>query len=528
MKTALLSLSLAGLALAGCWDDGRARVWDRDRTVLGPIPLKTQIAYVDSALDRVTFLDLLNDTPVISRMSVGRNAIYAQPSQDRHRLFVITRGEEAVHTGEIDQPPMLWAIDAQHMDATPQGYTIGSPFDRISVSPDNTTAIAYFSAAGPDAAGFFRNPNELAIVDLTQPPSATNPTLRTIRSFGSVPEGIELSPPMTVPGLPDARTFAFILSDNNLTVLDTAHPDRTEISGRLDLGGLPVIPREVVFAPNTASAYVRSDNARDVLQVILVPDTATSPTQNDFRPQLAELGAGGGPTDIAVYDDPSGKRYLLAATPNTSEVVVIDADTAQFRSIPIADPIDRILLFPQGGDEPPHKALFAAIAANQKRVSVLDLDNIADPLTQARLTTIDLDQPVRDVVPVPERDLAMIVHDDARTVLGLLDMTTESTSPLLGVGKLDSYDFSPDGSHLIGATDNVARVGFVALDNLHPTDFRLDDPPARVLSTANAKIFVDHGDDRGHATIIPSADATRDQALVLDGFLLTDILDQEP
>ncbi|HEY6040351.1 MAG TPA: hypothetical protein VIV58_38970, partial [Kofleriaceae bacterium] len=78
MKTFLLSLGVAGV-LAGCWDDGRARVWDRDRTVLGPIPLKTQIAYVDSALDRVTFVDLLNDTPAVSRTSVGRNAIYAQP-----------------------------------------------------------------------------------------------------------------------------------------------------------------------------------------------------------------------------------------------------------------------------------------------------------------------------------------------------------------------------------------------------------------------------------------------------------------
>ena len=516
------------LLLVGCWDDSRARVWDRDRTVLGPIPLKTQIAYVDSALDRVTFLDLANDQPVTTRAAIGRNAIYAMPSPDRHRLFVITRGEEAIHEGEIDQAPMLWSVDTQHPEATPAAYAIGSPFDRIAVSPDNTIAVAYFSAAGPDAAGFFRNPNELAIVDLTKPPGDGNPTLKTIRSFGSVPEGITLSPPMIVPGTDGARTFAFILSENNLTVLDTNHPERREISVRLDLGGEPVIPREVVFAPNTASAYVRSDHARDVLQLLLVADDPAATGGNDYRPQLAELGAGGGPTDIAVYDDPTGRRYLLASTPNTGEVVVIDADTAQFRSIPISDPVDRILLFPQGGDTPPHEALLASIGAKSPKLHVLDLDHIQDPLTQTRLVDITLDQPVRDVVPVPARDLAMIVHDDARTVLGLLDMTTSSTSPLLGVGKLDSYDFSPDGSHLIGATDRVARVGFVALDNLHPTDFRLDDPPARVLSTANAKIFVDHGDLRGHATIIPSADATRDQAIVLDGFLLTDILDQEP
>ncbi|HEY5944800.1 MAG TPA: hypothetical protein VIV40_04885, partial [Kofleriaceae bacterium] len=253
-----------------------------------------------------------------------------------------------------------------------------------------------------------------------------------------------------------------------------------------------------------------------------------SPDHADFRPLLAELGAGGGPTDIAVYDDPSSRRYVLASTPNTGEIVVIDADTAQFRSVPVSDPIDRILLFPTGEGVAPTKALFASVSAKVPRVHVLDLVDIQDPLTQAKLHTIVLDKPVRDVVPVPGRDLAMLVHDDTRTVLGLLDMDTLSTSPLLGVGKLDSYDFSPSGSHLIGATDTISRVGFVALDNLHPTDFRLDDPPARVLSTANGKIFVDHGDPLGHATIIPSTSATRDQALVLTGFLTTNLLDQGP
>ena len=47
-----------------------------------------------------------------------------------------------------------------------------------------------------------------------------------------VPEGVALSPPMVVPGTadPTPRTFAFILADNNLTVLDTNHPDRNEVS----------------------------------------------------------------------------------------------------------------------------------------------------------------------------------------------------------------------------------------------------------------------------------------------------------
>ncbi|HWU90044.1 MAG TPA: hypothetical protein VN253_22430 [Kofleriaceae bacterium] len=528
MRSQLIT-ALAATALAACWSDERPIAWERERAVLGPIPLKTQIAYVDSALDRVTLLDLSADRPHVGLRSIGRRAIYAVPSPDRHELFVITRGEEAISKGQIDEPPKLWVVDAQEPTA-PVGYEIGSPFDRIAVAPDGSLAVAYFSAAGPDAAGFFRNPNELAVIDLRRPPGDDNPRLKTIRSFGAVPEGISLSPPMAVPGSEDPapRTFAFILSADNLTVFDATHADRREVSIRLDLGGPPVIPREVVFAPNTASAYVRSDNAGDVLQVALEGIASADGKGNDFRPNLAQVGAGGGPTDIAVYDDAAGRRYILAATPNTREVVVIDADTAQFRSVALADPIDRILLFPSGGDLPPTKALFASISAKLPRVHVLDLERIADPLTQASIRRIDLDKPVRDVVPVPNRDLAMVVHDDARTVLGLLDMATESTSPLLGVGKLDSYDFSPNGSYLIGATRGVARVGFVELDNLHPTDFRLDDAPARVLSTANAKIFVDHGDPLGHATIIPSPTATRRDAIVLDGFLTKDLLDRGP
>jgi hypothetical protein len=518
------------LVLTACWEDERPIIWERDRTVLGPIPMKSQIAYVDSALDRVTLLDLANDTPKISTTKIGRRAVVAVPSPDRHLLFVITRGEEAIVEGQIDQPPKFWVIDTVHPEVPTIAYEIGSPFDRVAVAPDNGMVVAYFSAAGPDEAGFFRNPNELAVIHLNEPPSDGNPTLKTIRSFGSVPEGITLSPPMAVPGAEDSapRTFAFVLSSNNLTIIDANHPALREVSVRLDLGGRAVIPREVVFAPNTSSAYVRSDNARDVLQVILQATQPETTAHSDFKPLLAELGAGGGPTDIAVYDDPNGRRYVLASTPNTGEIVVIDADTAQFRSVPVADPVDRILLFPTGIDVAPTKALFASVTAKVPRVHVLDLVNIEDPLTQAKLHTIVLDKPVRDVVPVPGRELAMLVHDDARTVLGLLDMETLSTSPLLGVGKLDSYDFSPSGSHLIGATGTVSRVGFVALDNLHPTDFRLDDPPVRVLSAANAKIFVDHGDPLGHATIIPSPTATRGQALVLSGFLTHNLLDQGP
>jgi hypothetical protein len=528
IATALAAVTL--LAAAGCADE-RHIGWERQRQVIGPLPLKSGVAYVDSARDLVVVVDVSADRPRVHRYPIGRQAIYAIATPDREHLAVITRGEEAVTQGQIDEEPHLWLIDVSAPDTTPSSYPIGSPFDRLAIAGDGSVAVAYFSAAGADSGGFFRNPNELAIIDLHSPPGADNPTIKTVRSFGSVPEGVVLSPPMAIPGAddPTPRIFAFVLALNNLTVLDATYPERHEVTIRLDQAGAAVRPREMVFAPNTATAYLRSDNARDVLEIIIGadPPVGNDVLQNDYRPALAELGAGGGPADIAVYDDREGRRLILAATPSTREIAVIDADTAGFTTIDTPDPIDRILLFPAGGAVPPRVALLASINARLPRVHLLRLDGITDELKRVDLDTVTLDKPVLDVVPVPGRALGMIVHDDNRTVLGLLDVVFGSVSPLQGVGRLDSYDFSPEGRYLLGVTSGVARVGVLDLDNLHPADMRLDDRPTRVFALPNGRVYVEHGDSVGRATILPTAGASRAESVVLTGFLLADLFAQE-
>src|SRR5262249_38073073 len=163
----------------------------------------------------------------------GRRALYAVPSANRHQLFVITRGEQAIHTGEIDEPPLLWVVEAQQ-PGTAVAYAIGSPFDRVAVSPDGKLAVAYYSAGGTDTDG--------AVPAPARPPSTPPRALETIRPCGWGPDGVSLSPPMVVPGSSDAvpRTFAFILSANTLTVLDASHPGRHEVSIRLNLAGTQV------------------------------------------------------------------------------------------------------------------------------------------------------------------------------------------------------------------------------------------------------------------------------------------------
>jgi hypothetical protein len=523
-------LLLASIVLAACAAD-RPSALDRERILLGPIPLKRQLAWIDSALDRVVAIDAGDDGhPKVNAWRIGRRPVFAAPTPDGEHVLVVTRGEEALARGQVDENPFLWNVDITSPTAKPLAYAVSSPFDRIAVSSDGGIAVAYFSEAGPDAEGFFRNPNELAFIDLTQPPGPTNPVMKTIRSFGSSPTGIVLSPRMAVPGAadPSDRVFAFVLARNVLTAIDASHPERDEVSIRLDGAGANVLPREMVFAPNTATAYMRSDGARDVLEVVLVsdPPKTESPTENDYHPVLAELGAGGAPSDIAVFDNANGVRYVLAATPVTREVVIIDADTAQFRKVPTPDPIDRIVLFP-GGDAPATTAILAQIGAAMPRVHSLGLVDVADPLARLDLKTIEVGAPVRDLSPVPGRELAMMVHDDNRQVLGMLDVTYGSVSPLQGIGRLDTYAFTPAGDFLVGTTNTVPRLGLLELSNLHPTDLRLDYLPRQVYALANGALIVDHGDPFGRATIIPSTSSERRDSTVLSGFLLANILDQE-
>jgi hypothetical protein len=529
--TASSVLALAACSLTACFAEDRPIAWERPRDVLGPVALKNQLVYADNARDRVVTLDLGDSARTGVRVhAIGRRAVFLMPVPGGERVAVLTRGEEAVIEGQIEEPPQLWLVHPGRPDSEPVAYPVGSPFDRLAIAQDGTVAVAYFSAGGADADGYFRNPNELAIIHLDRPPADDNPVLRTVRSFGAAPDGVVLSPPMLIPGAEDdtPRILAFVLAQNNLTMFDATHPERREVSIRLDLGGAPVQPREIVFAPGTATAYLRSDNARDVLEILIQgePGMVSDERDNDYQPALAELGAGGGPADIAVYDDLAGRRMVLAATPGTRELVVIDADTGEFDTVPVSDPIDRILLFPGAPGAVPRIAVLASLASRLPRVHIMHLDGITDDLARADLATVALTEPVLDVVPVPGRELGMLVHDTGRTVLGLLDVALGSVTPLEGIGRLDTYAFSPDGAFLIGATEGVPRVGFLDLANLHPSDLRLDDSPARVLAMANGSIFVDHGDPFGRATILPSATATRSQTRVLTGFLLADIIDE--
>src|SRR5688500_2479818 len=124
-KNLILAAAALALSAAAC-ESNRDIGWERERTVIGPVPLKDRIAYVDSARDRVIAVDVSGSAPRVDGYPLGRRAIFAMPTPDRTHLAVITRGEEAVIQGQIDEEPQLWVIDMSRPDSTPISYPIGS------------------------------------------------------------------------------------------------------------------------------------------------------------------------------------------------------------------------------------------------------------------------------------------------------------------------------------------------------------------------------------------------------------------
>jgi hypothetical protein len=154
------------------------------------------------------------------QVAVGTDPVLVQARNDgatpRGEALVLSRGAR----GDLGVDPEPGSLTAIPSAGAARRYALGSPFNALSQTDDGRYAMAYFrpqSASGR----LLYNPNEVAVVDLDAPPSSTNPTPRTVRSFGGVPNSVVFSPGIEIGGV--SRRFAVVLSDAYVTLLDLDH-----------------------------------------------------------------------------------------------------------------------------------------------------------------------------------------------------------------------------------------------------------------------------------------------------------------
>lgn len=502
------------LIAASC--GGRADIWDEPLVMSEPVALADQVAWLDRTREETV---LLRPFPYrLRRVAAGAAPARIEASPDGTHLAVLSAGDE----DEGVAPALTW-IDGATGEAA--SYAIASPFDQIALDAGGRFGLAYFGAASEVEQGVFRNPNEIAILDLSEPPSDENPRLRTVRSFGSTPLGVVFSPPLCLVAESspcEERTLLCVLAAGAVTFIDLAHPDRSEITLRLQVDGAPlVVPAEILFAPDQGTAFVRGDGSSDVLMINLLPREPDAADGNDWWPSLNQLSAGDGPADLAWFDD-AGRRKVLVVNRDSEDVSVIDAATANFVRIEVGAPVDRALLYPE---DLPRTALLWASTRTDAAVHFLDLSGVEEAEGGA-LEDVGMGRAVRDVLRAPDGIHALVIHDDARTVLSVLDLDERTVSPVEGAAALSDFGFS--GATLVGISPGQRRVGFLDMTNLHPWDARLDRDPESLSVLGSGAVVVHHAAQAGSVTALPSVGADERDAVRIDGFLLDGILEETP
>ncbi len=527
----ILSLSL----FVSCGD--RAELWEQPLVMLGPYKVGAEVMWVDSTRGRVYYMEPGGSQPVVAQMELRRNAVFALSSHDD--LLVLSRGKEAVLKDQVPEEPGLTLVAPGPRER--RFYPLSGAFDRIAVSPSGTYAVAYYSA-NQTSQEILRNPNEVALLDLTQDPGPENPVLRTVRSFGSAPLGVIFSPEMNVPP-PEgpSRTLAVVLAENYLTFLDMNNRSRSEITVPLTKpdAATTVTPREVLFSQATGTVFVRADGAADIFAISLLPRDPQAESENDYLPSINQPSSGKIPLDMLIFaeagkdeagedeagKDEAGKDWVLTANAS-GDLSLIDAASSQFAVIPLGEPIDTLVGVPA---QNPKMVLAYSQSAPSPRIHFLNLADLQQGLGD-NVVSRRLDQPVHQVVVTPDDLRALVVHDDQRTVISVLDLVGQhhTVSPIQGRLPLESFDFlqGVESSFLVGASRRALHLGLMDMSNLHPFDFRLDYAPHEVL-VVGANIVVDHGTRDGCVTVIPGVTAQREESHVLWGLFSQNLLDKK-
>ncbi len=532
-RTILRRLSLFTLIVCGavaCRE--RDRRIDEPLDVLGPVSIAGGLMYTERSRSLAFFVDLSDDRGLVRTAALGHDPVVLAARPGQPEAVVLSRGERG-RTGVRPEAATVTAVPAAPGVAA-RTYTVGSPFNAMALTDDGRFALVYFRPETAMGRLLF-NPNEIAVVDLQAPAGPGNPVLRTVRSFGGIPNSVVFSPPISIRG--ERRTIAVVLSDAYVTLIDLNHLDRSEVSVRLTLPEDPraIGPQQVLFDVDDPTLYIRASASNDVYVVRLNETMPDGPTGNDFRPTINQLGAGREPADMALFGAGAARR-LLVVSRASQEVRVVDARSNAIAVVPLDARADRVLMFEGPA---PHdtvvarRALLYSADASASAVTFLDLGDVEQRRGQ-NVETIQLGRAIRVALPLPDRNAVMFEHVETSSAgrLSLLDLHRRTASPIFAEVSLQGAQFDGDRQLLWVAPQTGTRLGYIDLRSYHPGEVRLDANVSSVVPIVGDpmgrnRVAALHNSAGGHLTVIDGADPLRDTAFALRGFVLTGVLDRE-
>jgi hypothetical protein len=500
MRSTHLTLpSLSALALvAAC--HGRPERWDTPPPSFSAYGLTSAAVVLDDPMHRALALVPRADQQLDTvALAIGHGFLSAAVSPDQSRLFVLSAGDVPRRTAS-DQYPSLTMIDASTSSPASTRYDMAEPLGNLAVDPQGHWAAAFAGASTPTS--FVENPNEIVLFDLTQPPGASNPISRTIRSFGGAPVRLTFTPTLNLPATP--RRLLVIETDRDVTLLDLDHAaDPTpppEITVRLTNGSdtRVLAPAGVAVDPGDPSSNtdarvaVRTANDTNVITLALGPAPANAPPGgNDFAPVINLTDVGGIPSDIAFVHTDGGLR-VAALVPTTTSAVLVEPDTSvtETVSLPAAYARMAIVTSVTGGANGTDVALLWSASGGGVAFWTLGV-TAGQPYRSVEVLGIQDD--VRDVVdvPVPHPELKVLQTLSGSTFY-MLNLGSRTASPLETMGA-PSLVVSPDGARVWAFGSHTSQLAALDVTTLHPVPLYVDRPIDAAFDVAR--------DDGGRALV---------------------------
>ena len=534
--TATVRLGLMAIfvatGLAGC--GGRDAFWSSPLDSAPPaFGLPGAVALVDTGATRVVLLTPGPDQSLTSTsIPVGPNILNAVASPDGKKLFVVSGGHRGgIGDARPNEPPSLTVIDPSQTNPA-QKYllkTLTDPLAGLAIDPGGHWVVLY--AGSGTSQPFVSNPNELVILDVTQPPNSAAPITHTLMSFGGRPERFTFTRPLQLPtGL---HPLLVVESDQGLSLLQLEHPEIAEITvpltnaadtRLLTPAGIAV---DVGDATDGARIGVRLANDSDVvtLQFVLQPG-ADLATQNGFVPTVNLTDVGGIASDLAFVHTDGGLR-LAALVPGLNKATLIDPVTSLTEDVPLPAPYQSLSLVTDPGATVDVALLWnGARTQGQEGVAFWELGHTTGQPYRSIATVgiTDTIAKVLDVPAVPMGDTLKVLETSNAASFYVLNLTTRTAAPLLTSTTSIDLSMSPLGDQVWTFIPNGLQVAATRLKDKQPRSLLIERPIGQVFEIQRAdgglSAIVIH-DEGGIGATVYDAMTLDDQTRRLYAGLLT-------
>jgi hypothetical protein len=332
----------AAALLAGC--GGRAPFWSSPIASSPPtFNLRDQIALVDTGADRVVLLTAgANQSLTTTAIPVGANILNAAASPDGTKLFVVSGGHRAqLGDDQTSEWPSIAVIGPGAQSSRYDLKNVTDPLAGLAIDPAGHWVVLY--PGGGTNQPFVENPNELVILDVSQPPDKAVAVPHTLMSFGGHPQRFTFTPPLALPI--GSHPLLIVESDQDLSLLNLDDLGKPEITVPLTNGsdthllspaGVAVYPGD---AKAGASIGVRLANDDDVvaLQFVANVDANGNSIGNGFLPTVNLNNVGGVASDLAFVHTDSGLR-LAALVPSRNKATLINPVTSLTQDVALPAP----------------------------------------------------------------------------------------------------------------------------------------------------------------------------------------------